>query len=62
MKSMKIYKDNDNSFNRIVDRLDKPIRLITKERFTKIENATILVAGLSLLGGLLAFSLSKLKK
>lgn len=46
----------------IMDVLDAPVRKITKEKFTKIENIGLLLMTVGVIGSLLVYGLTKLTK
>jgi hypothetical protein len=60
-QSTKLFRER-TSFDDLIDKLDAPVRVITKQKFTKIENVSILLMTAGLIGGLIVFGLSRLGK
>jgi hypothetical protein len=60
-QSTKLFRER-TSFDDLIDKLDAPVRIITKQKFTKIENVSILLMTAGLIGGLIVFGLSRLGK
>lgn len=57
----KFFSDK-SKFDEFTDLLETPVKMFTKEKFTKLENLGILMAAGAGLFGLLILGLSKLKK
>lgn len=51
-----------SAIDNIIDVLDAPVRKITKEKFTKLENVGLLLMTVGIMGSLLVYGLSKLTK
>ena len=51
-----------SAMDEIIDALDKPMRLVTKDKFTKLENVGLFFMAAGVLGSLLIYGLSKIGK